>query len=96
LLEYDDSRSGSFEPLADALDDKVLVLGLISTKKPEDEPLELLCDRVRQAARYFPLEQLALSPQCGFASSRIGNRISADDQRRKLDLLARAAQTLWG
>jgi len=96
LLEYDDPRSGSFAPLADAPDDKFVVLGLITTKKPNHETLELLRRRVSEAARYVPMERLGLSPQCGFASSIIGNRISAEDQRRKLELSVNAARSLWG
>ena len=96
LLEYDDARSGSFEPLKDVPDDKFVVLGLITTKKPEPEPLELLTRRIREASRYVPTDRLGLSPQCGFASSIIGNRVSPEDQRRKLELLVKTAQTVWG
>jgi 5-methyltetrahydropteroyltriglutamate--homocysteine methyltransferase len=95
LLEYDDARSGSFEALRDVPEDKFVVLGLITTKKPEIEPLDRIIRRVGEASRYIPMERLALSPQCGFASSIIGNRISADDQRRKLELVVRAARGLW-
>ncbi len=76
-------------------EDKFVVLGLVATKKPELESLELLTQRVTEAARYIPLERLGLSPQCGFASSIIGNNISAEDQRRKLELLVNAAEALW-
>jgi 5-methyltetrahydropteroyltriglutamate--homocysteine methyltransferase len=96
LLEYDDARSGSFEPLADVPDDKLVALGLITTKKPELESWQLLRRRVIQATRYIPMERLSLSPQCGFASSIIGNQISAEAQRRKLQLLVSAAQMIWG
>jgi 5-methyltetrahydropteroyltriglutamate--homocysteine methyltransferase len=96
LLEYDDARSGSFEPLADVPDDKLVALGLITTKKPELESWHLLRQRVIQATRYMPMERLSLSPQCGFASSIIGNQISAEAQRRKLQLLVSAAQMIWG
>jgi 5-methyltetrahydropteroyltriglutamate--homocysteine methyltransferase len=96
LLEYDDPRSGSFAALDDVPEDKFVVLGLITTKKANHENLELLRQRVNEAARYVSMERLGLSPQCGFASSLIGNRISADDQRRKLALLVAAAQALWG
>ena len=72
-----------------------MVLGLVATKKPELESLELLTQRVTEATRYIPLERLGLSPQCGFASSIIGNNISAEDQRRKLELLVNAAEALW-
>ncbi len=96
LLEYDDRRSGSFEPLCDVPDNKFVVLGLITTKIPKLESLELLSRRVIAAARYVPMERLGLSPQCGFASSIIGNRISAGAQRQKLELLVKAARSLWG
>jgi 5-methyltetrahydropteroyltriglutamate--homocysteine methyltransferase len=95
LLEYDDARSGSFEALRDVPEDKFVVLGLITTKKPEIEPLDRIIRRVGEASRYIPMERLALSPQCGFASSIIGNKISADDQRQKLELVVRAARVLW-
>ena len=95
MLEYDDARSGSLEPLGDVADDKFVVLGLITTKKPDLESLELLRRRVSEAERYIPRERLGLSPQCGFASSIIGNRISAADQRQKLELLVNAVQALW-
>ena len=96
LLEYDDARSGSFEPLKDVADDTVAVLGLVTTKKPELESLALLTQRITDAGRYFPKERLGLSPQCGFASSIIGNKISPDDQRRKLELVVTTAQAIWG
>ncbi|MGH7928911.1 MAG: vitamin-B12 independent methionine synthase [Candidatus Binatia bacterium] len=96
LLEYDDARSGSLKALADVPDDKLIVLGLITTKKPQLESLELLRRRVTAANRYVPMERLGLSPQCGFASSIIGNRITAADQRRKLQLLVNAAREIWG
>ena len=72
-----------------------MVLGLLATKRPELESLELLTQRVTEATRYIPLERLGLSPQCGFASSIIGNNISTEDQRRKLELLVNAAEALW-
>jgi methionine synthase II (cobalamin-independent) len=96
LLEYDDPRSGSFEPLRDVPDDKFVVLGLVTTKKPEFESVQLLARRVTEAGRYVPLERLGLSPQCGFASSVIGNNISAEDQQAKLELVVKTAQALWG
>jgi len=95
LLEYDDSRSGSFEPLRNIPDDKFVVLGLVSTKKAAMETPAELSQRISEAARYVPLERLGISPQCGFASSIIGNRISAEAQRRKLELLTRTAQSVW-
>jgi 5-methyltetrahydropteroyltriglutamate--homocysteine methyltransferase len=96
LLEYDDVRSGSFAPLAEVPEDKLVVLGLVTTKSPRPETAAELIERVREASRYVPLERLAISPQCGFASSVLGNRISAEDQRRKLEVLVEAALQLWG
>jgi 5-methyltetrahydropteroyltriglutamate--homocysteine methyltransferase len=95
LLEYDDVRSGSFEPLRDAPNDKFVVLGLVTTKKPDLESVELLKRRIDEAARYISMDRLGLSPQCGFASSIIGNRISPRDQRRKLELVVNTAETVW-
>jgi 5-methyltetrahydropteroyltriglutamate--homocysteine methyltransferase len=72
------------------------VLGVVTTKTPRPETAAELIERVREASRYVPLERLAISPQCGFASSILGNRISAEDQRRKLEVLVEAALQLWG
>jgi 5-methyltetrahydropteroyltriglutamate--homocysteine methyltransferase len=77
-------------------EDKFVVLGLITTKKPELESMQLLARRVTEASRYFPLERLGISAQCGFASSIIGNNISPQDQRRKLALVVKTAQRVWG
>ena len=96
LLEYDDLRSGSFEPLQEVPNDKMLVLGLVTTKRPELENPEALRARVREASRFVPLERLALSPQCGFATSIVGNKLTVEDQRRKLELVASTARDLWG
>jgi 5-methyltetrahydropteroyltriglutamate--homocysteine methyltransferase len=96
LLEYDDDRSGSFAPLRHIPDDKIAVLGLISTKRRQTETPEDLIRRIMDASRYLPLERLALSPQCGFASSILGNDLSIDDQRRKLETLCETARRLWG
>jgi 5-methyltetrahydropteroyltriglutamate--homocysteine methyltransferase len=76
-------------------DNKFVVLGLITTKKPELESLEFLTQRVTEASRYIPMERLGLSPQCGFASSIIGNKISSEEQRNKLELVVKTAQALW-
>jgi 5-methyltetrahydropteroyltriglutamate--homocysteine methyltransferase len=95
LLEYDDDRSGSFEALTFVPDDRIVVLGLVSTKKPRLEGAGDLRARIAEAARIVPLERLALSPQCGFASTSEGNRISPDDQRRKLELVAETARAVW-
>ena len=95
LLEYDDERSGSFEPLAALPDDKIVVLGLISTRRAEIEPLELVRERVEEAARYHPREQLAISTQCGFASGLVGDAEKLSFQRAKLERVAEAAHSLW-
>ncbi len=95
LLEYDNWRSGSFEPLADIPRDKTIVLGLISTKTDELEPAELLTQRVEAASRYFPREQMALSTQCGFASVAAGNPIRPATQQTKLKLVADLAHRLF-
>ncbi len=96
LLEYDDARSGGFEPLRHLPEDRVAVLGLVTTKKPRLETEDELKRRIEEASRFVPLERLALSPQCGFASTMEGNRITPDDQRRKLELVGRVAKSVWG
>jgi 5-methyltetrahydropteroyltriglutamate--homocysteine methyltransferase len=96
LLEYDDSRSGGFEPLRFVPKGKTVVLGLISTKEPRLESQEEVMRRVDDASKYISLEYLALSPQCGFASVAAGNLISIDDQRRKLELVCETARQIWG
>ncbi len=96
LLEYDDDRSGSFGPLRFLPPGKLAVLGLVSSKTGRMESVEEIRRRVDEAARFAPLEQLCLSPQCGFASTCHGNDISFDDQRRKLELVVRCAETIWG
>jgi len=96
LLEYDDTRSGSFEALRDVPDDKFVVLGLITTKRSELESMNFLRERVSEASRYVSMERLGISPQCGFASSIVGNRISLEDQRRKLELVVNTARVVWG
>ncbi len=95
LLEYDSERAGSFAPLRHVPRGKVVVLGLISTKVPKMESIEDLKRRVGEATKYLPLEQLALSPQCGFGSDIVGNLISEDDQKRKLELMVEAARQIW-
>jgi 5-methyltetrahydropteroyltriglutamate--homocysteine methyltransferase len=96
LLEYDDERSGSFEPLAKVPDDKVVVLGLVSSKLSELEPPESLIARINEAAKYVGLDRLALSTQCGFSPVSIGaNLISEDTQERKLELVAEVAHQVW-
>lgn len=95
LLEYDDARSGSFAPLAVAPRDKMVVLGLVTTKKPAMETADELIRRIDEASRYFPREQLALSPQCGFASGVHGNPITEAIQEAKLKLVADVAHRVW-
>ena len=96
LLEYDDARSGSFAPLAEVPDDKLVVLGLVTTKRAHLEPMDELERRIREASRFVPLERLAVSPQCGFSSSVIGNAITPADQERKLKLIVETARRVWG
>jgi 5-methyltetrahydropteroyltriglutamate--homocysteine methyltransferase len=95
LLEYDDARSGTFEPLRLVPADKTVVLGLVSSKRPELESRRDLARRIEEAARYVPLERLALSPQCGFASTMEGNLLSEDDQWAKLRLVVETAREVW-
>lgn len=95
LLEYDDERSGSFEPLRFVPRGKMVVLGLISSKQPKLEDKSELIRRIREASRYVPLENLALSPQCGFASTAEGNLVSEDDQWAKLRLVVETAREVW-
>ena len=95
LLEYDDPRSGSFEPLRDVPDDRVAVLGLVTTKRADLESMQELTARIEEASRFISRDRLALSPQCGFASSVIGNRIAPREQRQKLALVVNTARTVW-
>lgn len=96
LLEHDRDRAGGFEPLRFIPRGKTVVLGLVSTKLPGVESQAGLLGRIDEAAKYVPLEDLALSTQCGFASSVAGNEISQDDERRKLDLVVSTARDVWG
>jgi methionine synthase II (cobalamin-independent) len=96
LLEYDSPRAGSFEPLRFVPKNKVVVLGLVSTKIPEIETVDDLKRRIDEASRVIPLEQLAISPQCGFASDVVGNLVSEDDQKRKLEVVVETARQVWG
>jgi 5-methyltetrahydropteroyltriglutamate--homocysteine methyltransferase len=95
LLEYDDERSGSFEPLAEVPEDKVVVLGLVTTKSSRRETVDELAARVREAAAFMPLDRLAISPQCGFATSILGNALTYEDEKAKLETLVRAAELVW-
>jgi methionine synthase II (cobalamin-independent) len=96
LLEDDSKRAGGFEPLRFVPTGKTVVLGLVTTKEPRLESSDALRHRLDEAARYVPLENLALSPQCGFASVAAGNLLSWDEQRRKLELVVDTAQKVWG
>ncbi|MDH3444208.1 MAG: methionine synthase [Deltaproteobacteria bacterium] len=96
LLEYDTERAGGFEPLRFVPKGKIAVLGVITTKVPRVETIDELRRRIDEAACYLPLEQLAISPQCGFASSIRGNLLSEDDQFRKLDVMLETAAKVWG
>jgi methionine synthase II (cobalamin-independent) len=96
LLEYDDERSGSFQPLREVPDDRMVVLGLVTTKSPRRETVEELEGRIHEAARHVGLDRLAISPQCGFATSVVGNALSPEDERAKLQTLARTAEAVWG
>ncbi len=95
LLEYDDERSGDFAPLKKVPDDKMVVLGLVTTKTPRVESADELRARIRMASAYLPLERLAVSPQCGFASVARGNPVTADVQEHKLRLVAEVARQMW-
>jgi len=95
LLEYDDERSGTFEPLRFVPRNKTVVLGLVSSKRPQLERQDQLVERIHEAVRYFPLENMALSPQCGFASTMEGNLLTEDEQWAKLRLVAETARRVW-
>jgi 5-methyltetrahydropteroyltriglutamate--homocysteine methyltransferase len=95
FLEYDDERSGDFSPLRHLPQGKVATLGLITSKTAELEDPQAVMRRIDSAARFAPLEQLALSPQCGFASTCEGNKVSVEDQWRKLRLVSDIARQVW-
>ena len=95
-LEFDDERSGGFAPLAAVPDDKKIVLGLVTTKTPELEDKAAVIARLRQAERYVPLDRLCLSPQCGFASCEIGNKLTEEQQWAKIKLVKEIAKEVWG
>jgi 5-methyltetrahydropteroyltriglutamate--homocysteine methyltransferase len=96
FLEYDTDRAGGFEPLRFVPRGKKVVLGLISSKVPTLESKDDLKRRIEAAAKYVPLENLCLSPQCGFSSTHHGNKLTVDDQRRKLGLALEVARDVWG
>ncbi len=96
FLEYDDDRSGDFRPLRYLKPGKIVVLGLVTTKFGQLETKDALKRRIDEAAQFVPLEQLALSPQCGFSSTVHGNNIALEDQRKKLELVVETAREVWG
>ena len=95
FLEYDDERSGDFAPLRFVPSNKTVVLGLVTSKRPELEPFDELAGRVAEAAHYVPMDQLCLSPQCGFASTVEGNAMTAGQQWAKLRHVVDTAERLW-
>jgi 5-methyltetrahydropteroyltriglutamate--homocysteine methyltransferase len=96
LLEYDSERAGGFEPLRFVPKGKIVVLGLVTTKSGELETEDTLLRRIEEAAKYVAVEDLALSPQCGFASTLAGNPLTEDEERRKLELVVGTARKVWG
>ena len=96
LLEYDDERSGGFEPLKSVPEDRTVVLGLVTSKKPQLETKSELKKRIKEASKFVPLERLALSAQCGFASTEEGNLLTEEDQAAKLRLVSETAKEVWG
>ncbi|QRP45601.1 5-methyltetrahydropteroyltriglutamate--homocysteine S-methyltransferase [Amycolatopsis sp. FDAARGOS 1241] len=96
FLEYDDERSGGFEPLRFVPPGKRVVLGLVTTKRPELEDADALVRRIEEASRFVDIDQLCLSPQCGFSSTEEGNELTTDDQLRKLELIVATAERVWG
>jgi 5-methyltetrahydropteroyltriglutamate--homocysteine methyltransferase len=96
LLEYDDERSGDFAPLREVPDDKTVVLGLVTTKTSRRETVDELATRIREAAQHVAIDRLALSPQCGFATSIVGNALSVEDERAKLRTIVETATEVWG
>ena len=96
FMEYDTDRAGDFEPLRHAPKDKTVVLGIVSSKSPELESLEDLCTRIDEATKFIDLEQLALSPQCGFASTVAGNPVTLDDEKLKLARIVEVSERVWG
>jgi 5-methyltetrahydropteroyltriglutamate--homocysteine methyltransferase len=96
MLEYDDERSGSFAALQEIPEDKTAVLGLVTTKTPRRETVADLTARIREASQYIDLERLALSPQCGFSTSVVGNAITVADEEHKLGVIVETAHSIWG
>ena len=95
-LEFDDERSGNFEPLKYVAEGKKVVLGLVTTKNPRLEDKQTIIARIHEAARYIPLDRLCLSPQCGFASCESGNKLTEMQQWAKLALVKEIAEEVWG
>jgi methionine synthase II (cobalamin-independent) len=95
LLEYDTPRSGDFSPLQHVLPDTTVVLGLLTTKEPGLEAADRIEQRIHEAAKYVPLERLALSPQCGFASAGLGNPLTTEEQLAKLRRVVEVARKVW-
>ena len=96
FMEWDDARSGGFEPLRFVPKGKIVVLGLVTTKRGELESKDDLKRRIEEASKYVDLDQLCLSPQCGFSSTEEGNALTHDDQKAKLRLVVETAQEVWG
>ena len=96
FLEYDDTRSGGFAPLRFVPKGKRVVLGLVTTKRPELESKDELKRRIDEASKYVDLDQLCVSPQCGFSSTQEGNELTAEQQKAKLRLVVETAQDVWG
>ena len=96
FLEYDTQRAGSFEPLRFVPRGRKVVLGLVTSKSPELESKDALKQRIDEASRYVPLEDLCLSPQCGFSSTHHGNALTEADQWRKLELIVEVTRDVWG
>jgi 5-methyltetrahydropteroyltriglutamate--homocysteine methyltransferase len=96
FLEYDDARSGGFEPLRFVPKGKLVVLGLVPTKRGELEDKDQLKRRIEEASQFVDLDQLCLSPQCGFSSTAEGNNVTFDEQVAKLRLIVEVAQEVWG
>ena len=96
FMEYDSDRAGDFEPLRFVRNDQIIVLGLISSKVPELESKDEIMRRIEEATRYVSIGNICLSPQCGFSSTHHGNKLTMDDQKRKLELVVNIAQDTWG
>jgi 5-methyltetrahydropteroyltriglutamate--homocysteine methyltransferase len=96
FMEFDSPRAGNFEPLRFVPKGKTVVLGLVTTKFPELEKKDDLRRRIDEASKFVDIDQLALSPQCGFASTLLGNKVTVDDEKRKLGLIVELADEIWG